>query len=305
MDHDLPALLALVQSRGGSLTVRNLQHAARIYRQSATDARAGLQAIADAGLGYWSNGRTLQLHTNMDIAAGPLNSSIALPPDSDQHSAPSQDNQPQQPITLERMQEEPASLSGTENQPSMTPNVVVSQLVTTDTQQISRGVVTGNTDASDTPNSPKDDDGPPTRPRDRFGFFLPGPVKPRPPEEPAKPAGANGNGDGHLQGLGQIPQSWGVLVDNAALPSEIAWVQSQRLTVVEERPGGPTVVHLDRARQPAPSHAALGWLETSIRSYAKYVDVVAKSLAVVQDEQDQVRRERLALAEIDSLLSGA
>jgi len=130
-------------------------------------------------------------------------------------------------------------------------------------------------------------------------------VKPRPPEEPAKPSGSNGNGDGHLQGLGAIPQSWGTLGPNASLPAEIAWVQANRLTIVDEKPGGPTVVRLEKAASPAPSMAALGWLETSIRSYAKYVDVVAKSLAVVQDEQDQVRRERLALAEIDSLLSGA
>ena len=51
--------------------------------------------------------------------------------------------------------------------------------------------------------------------------------------------------------------------------------------------------------------AALGWLETSIRSYAKYVDVVARSLATVQHEQDQVKRERLAISEVRGLLEEA
>ena len=39
----------------------------------------------------------------------------------------------------------------------------------------------------------------------------------------------------------------------------------------------------DRARTPAPSRAALGWLETSIRAYSKYIDVVAKAL---KDEEN-------------------
>lgn len=105
-----------------------------------------------------------------------------------------------------------------------------------------------------------------------------------------------------VAGLGEIPPHWPPMADNASLPAEIGWVQSNRLAVVEELPSGSTRVHLERARSPAPSWAALGWLETSIRSYAKYVDVVARSLAVVQDEQERVRRERLALEEIDALL---
>jgi DNA gyrase inhibitor GyrI len=73
------------------------------------------------------------------------------------------------------------------------------------------------------------------------------------------------------------------------------------LSIVEER-GNTTIVHLERASSPAPSKAALGWLETSIRSYAKYIDIVSRALAVVQDEQDSTRRERLRLDEIKALL---
>jgi hypothetical protein len=116
------------------------------------------------------------------------------------------------------------------------------------------------------------------------------------PEATAEPASVR------VQGLGDIPPSWPELPDNASLQAELAWVQSNRLRVVEERPSGATRVHLDRARSPAPSWAALGWLETSIRSYAKYVDVVAKSLKDRQDEQEMVHRERMQIDEMRDIL---
>jgi hypothetical protein len=68
-------------------------------------------------------------------------------------------------------------------------------------------------------------------------------------------------------------------------------------------PCGIAIVHLDRARTPAPSWAALGWLETSIRVYSKYIDVVAKALKNEENEQDMVKRERMAIDEIRSLLA--
>jgi hypothetical protein len=43
-------------------------------------------------------------------------------------------------------------------------------------------------------------------------------------------------------------------------------------------------------------------LETSIRAYAKYVDVLARSLKDEVDEAANVRRERMRLDEIDALL---
>ena len=67
-------------------------------------------------------------------------------------------------------------------------------------------------------------------------------------------------------------------------------MQSNRLLIVEEVSPSSTIVHLDRAAEPAPSRAALGWLETSIRSYAKYIDVAAKATGQQQDEQEFVRR---------------
>ncbi|MFN9605974.1 MAG: hypothetical protein ACK6A7_21410 [Planctomycetota bacterium] len=106
-----------------------------------------------------------------------------------------------------------------------------------------------------------------------------------------------------VSGLNDLPASWGQLPANASLHAEIAWCQANRLWVVEEKPDGATVVHLKLARSPAPSWSALGWLETSIRAYSKSVDVAAKVTATHQDQQDLVRRERMAIDEIRSLLA--
>jgi hypothetical protein len=121
--------------------------------------------------------------------------------------------------------------------------------------------------------------------------------------EPVADAGSHARTrDGHLAGLDQIPADWLPLTDNAALPVELSWVQAQRLRIVEERPNGSTVVHLDRAGSPAPSWAALGWLETSIRSYAKFIEICAKGLTQQDHDSDMVKRERRSIAEVRSLL---
>jgi hypothetical protein len=120
--------------------------------------------------------------------------------------------------------------------------------------------------------------------------------------------GSNDAGDTELIGPARpreafrLPTSWPVLPANASLAAEIAWVQSNRLAVVEERLGRPAIVRLDRAHEPAPSRAALGWLETSIRSYAKYVEVAAKVTSTAEDEQQLVRHERMRIEEIRALL---
>jgi hypothetical protein len=109
--------------------------------------------------------------------------------------------------------------------------------------------------------------------------------------------------DGQIQGLGDIPDDWPELPSNASLSAEVGWVQANRLRIVEERPGRATLVRLGRALSPAPSWAALGWLETSIRPYAKFVDVAAKAASVDDGESAVVRRERMAIAEVEALLN--
>ena len=105
-----------------------------------------------------------------------------------------------------------------------------------------------------------------------------------------------------VTGLDAIPEDWPTLPANATLAQEIQWVQANRLSVVRDL-GDHAVVDLTKAMTPAPSWAALGWLETSIRAYAKYVDVAAKASATLEDERETTRRERLAIDEIRSLLA--
>lgn len=109
--------------------------------------------------------------------------------------------------------------------------------------------------------------------------------------------------DTRVKGLGDLPPSWPEIPANASLAAEVGWVQAERLRIVDEKPGGATVVNLERARSPAPSWAALSWLETSIRSYAKFVEVAAKVSGSNADEQANVRRERMAIDEIRSILA--
>lgn len=111
-----------------------------------------------------------------------------------------------------------------------------------------------------------------------------------------------GDDSGSIQGLAEIPEGWPELPANASLAAELGWVQANRLRIVEERPGRATRVSLGQALSPAPSWAALGWLETSIRSYAKFVDVAAKVSGGEDDEGAVMRAERRSVDEVRALL---
>lgn len=124
------------------------------------------------------------------------------------------------------------------------------------------------------------------------------------PETETKPSLGNSEPAGEAtQGLKDVPTTWGTLPANASLQAEVAWVQSQRLLVVEETPSGSARVRLDRATEPAPSMSALSWLETSVRSYAKFIDVAGRVLAGQADEQAQERREQMQIEEIKQILA--
>lgn len=107
---------------------------------------------------------------------------------------------------------------------------------------------------------------------------------------------------GNVTGLSDIPTSWGELPANASLQAEIAWCQANRLRCVRET-SDRVVVDLSRALSPAPSFAALGWLETSIKTYAKFVDVAAKATASNDGEQAEIRREQQSIDEVRRLLA--
>ncbi len=106
-----------------------------------------------------------------------------------------------------------------------------------------------------------------------------------------------------MKGLDAIPKGWPVLPSSVSLGVEIGWVQSERLLVVKDQANGGIRVDLSKARTPAPSMSALSWLETSIRSYAKFIEVAAKTASSGVEEQEFIRRERMQIAEIDALLA--
>ena len=122
------------------------------------------------------------------------------------------------------------------------------------------------------------------------------------PRKPATPPLVGDSSERVVVGLDRIPRAWGELPPNASLASEIQWVQSNRISIVQER-GNAVLVRLNRAAAPAPSKAALGWLETSIRAYSKYCDIAAKAAAAVQDEQAVTTREKMAIERIRALLA--
>ena len=129
-----------------------------------------------------------------------------------------------------------------------------------------------------------------------------------PPMADLKPLPARTYGDettpkGGIKGLDAIPKDWPKLPANVSLGVEVSWVQSNRLAVVKELPSGGVRVDLAKAYAPAPSMAALSWLETSIRSYAKFIEVAAKQASSGDDEAEFIRRERMAIGEIRSILA--
>lgn len=115
------------------------------------------------------------------------------------------------------------------------------------------------------------------------------------PETAAVPAPPKDEGD--VSGLSDLPDHWPELPANAQLQVEIAWVNANRLRV---RSG--TGVDLSRALSPAPSYSALSWLETSILFPAKFADISVKATAQSDDEREHIRREKMAIEEIRSIL---
>lgn len=118
------------------------------------------------------------------------------------------------------------------------------------------------------------------------------PVEPAQTAVQAAPAPDNG-----VPGLGEIPSHWPELPANAQLQIEIAWVSANRLKV---RSGNG--VDLSRSLSPAPSYSALSWLETSILFPSKFADISVKATAQTDDEKEEIRREKIAIEEIRSIL---
>ena len=119
-----------------------------------------------------------------------------------------------------------------------------------------------------------------------------------PPRDTEPPPAADPPPDPGVSGLSDLPEDWPQLPANAPLQVEVAWVTANRLRV---RDGAG--VDLTRALSPAPSHAALSWLETSLLFPSKFSDVAVKVTQHQDDEREGVRREKLAIDEIRELLA--
>lgn len=125
--------------------------------------------------------------------------------------------------------------------------------------------------------------------------FPPPGVEPASPPVPEPPPTAEAPTG--VTGLADLPADWPALSPNAGLQAEVAWVQANRLRCVQ----GNTVV-LSQALGPAPSHAALSWLETSILYPSKWADVAVRATQHTEDEQAMVKRERKSIAELEAIL---
>ncbi len=120
-------------------------------------------------------------------------------------------------------------------------------------------------------------------------------LDPEPDEKPAQPEPISE--DHGVSGLGDLPMTWPELPANAQLQVEIAWVTANRLRVRSGKG-----VDLSRALSPAPSYSALSWLETSILFPSKFADISVKATADQDDEKEFIKREKLAIEEIRSIL---
>jgi hypothetical protein len=113
---------------------------------------------------------------------------------------------------------------------------------------------------------------------------------------------ASADSEFSVRGLSEIPANWPDLPSNAPLGAEVSWVQANRLRIVRESSTG-VVVDLSKALSPAPSYATLGWLETSIKTYSKFVDVAAKATSSQDGEAADIRREVQSIEEVRRLLN--
>ena len=157
---------------------------------------------------------------------------------------------------------------------------------------------TRETDRLFPPPEPVTEEDPPAEPEPPAP--TPGPEAteepPAPPTVAVVPAPKQD--DQGVSGLSDLPPAWPELPANAQLQVEIAWVTANRLRV---RDG--TGVNLAKALSPAPSYAALSWLETSILFPAKFADISVKATASSDDEREHIRREKLSIEEMRSILA--
>jgi hypothetical protein len=136
--------------------------------------------------------------------------------------------------------------------------------------------------------------------------FLPPPMEKTDDPKISNPPAVTSSGivtvtmeaDDGISGLSDVPEDWPALPPNASLQAEVSWVQANRLSVMVA--GG---VDLGKALTPAPSYAALGWLETSIRAYSKWCDIAARATSNQELEGESIKREKRSIEEMRAILA--
>ena len=101
------------------------------------------------------------------------------------------------------------------------------------------------------------------------------------------------------------PVPWPDLPTDADFADEVRWVHSQYIRIIEETARG-RAIHWERATTPPPSTGACSLARWAAENRtAFYKDMLPRVMAKVDDqaeEEAKIRRERMALEEIDELL---
>ncbi len=130
-----------------------------------------------------------------------------------------------------------------------------------------------------------------------------GPNRPAAPAKPdEKPAASSPPPPDRPERI-YIPSDWGELPGTAKRTDEVEWVHQNWFLCREERPSGVRMV-LRKAQSPAPSHGAIGLLKVAIMNPQKFeAEVYGREMkAAGEEDEDQIRRERKSIAEIERIL---
>ena len=107
---------------------------------------------------------------------------------------------------------------------------------------------------------------------------------------------------GRAVGPTTLPVAWGELSDSAPFEVEVEWVHQNRVLVVEERAGGASRLHWDRARKPAPSYGAVNLMEFAATNRKGFMDILQRVKPGENGDEENIRREKVKIREIQRIL---
>jgi len=80
-------------------------------------------------------------------------------------------------------------------------------------------------------------------------------------------------------------------------------VHQNRVLVVEDRPGGKSLLHWERARKAAPSYGAVNLMEFAATNRKGFVDILQRVKPGDGGEEESIRREKTSIEEIRKILA--